>query len=73
MRTFFVPFRCRSVFHAPSRRFSTAALPLEEALDLVKDAFAAAAERDIYTGDQVELVIVTRDGTRTEMLPLRKD
>lgn len=53
-------------------RFS-AALPLEDALDLVKDAFAAATERDIYTGDSVEIVIVTAQGVRKESLPLRRD
>lgn len=48
-------------------------LPLEKALDLVKDAFVSAGERDIYTGDQVEILIITKDGTRREELQLKLD
>ena len=46
---------------------------MEDALDLVKDAFAAATERDIYTGDAVEIVVVQPSGTTTEVMQLRKD
>jgi 20S proteasome subunit beta 6 len=52
---------------------SVTALPMEDALDLVKDAFAAATERDIYTGDAVEIVVVQPSGTTTEVMQLRKD
>jgi len=48
-------------------------LPLEHALDLVKDAFVSAGERDIYTGDAVEILIITKDGTRREELALKLD
>jgi len=48
-------------------------LSKEECLDLVKGAFAAATERDIYTGDAVQIFIMTRDGLTEETLPLRKD
>ncbi|KAF5177165.1 Proteasome subunit beta type-1 [Thalictrum thalictroides] len=44
-----------------------------EAVDLVKDVFASAAERDIYTGDRVEIVIVNAEGIRREYIELRKD
>lgn len=48
-------------------------LPLETAIDLVKDAFVSAGERDIYTGDDVEILIITKDGIRTDRLALKRD
>ncbi|WVZ14325.1 hypothetical protein V8G54_011891 [Vigna mungo] len=44
-----------------------------EAVDLVKTVFASATERDIYTGDKVEIVILNASGIRREYLDLRKD
>ncbi|CAK9222974.1 unnamed protein product [Sphagnum troendelagicum] len=54
-------------------RQSTTPLSEVEAVDLVKDTFASAAERDIYTGDGVEIVIVNRDGIRHELMDLKRD
>ncbi|CAI9536512.1 unnamed protein product [Staurois parvus] len=48
-------------------------LTLEKALQLVKDVFISAAERDVYTGDALKISIVTKDGIREESIPLRKD
>lgn len=45
----------------------------EEALSLVKDAFTAAGERDIYTGDEVVYNIIKKDGIKTGVVQLRKD
>jgi len=56
----------------PPRRTVTD-LPLEQAVDLVKDAFVSAGERDIYTGDSVEVYIITKDGVRVEELQLKLD
>ena len=44
-----------------------------EAVDLVKDVFASATERDIYTGDKLEIIVVNATGIRQEFLDLRKD
>jgi 20S proteasome subunit beta 6 len=52
---------------------STTPLSEVEAVDLVKDTFASAAERDIYTGDGVEIVIVNREGIRHELMDLKRD
>lgn len=54
-------------------RESATPLSENEAVDLIKDVFASATERDIYTGDGVEIVVVTADGIRREYMDLRKD
>ena len=50
-------------------------LPLseEKAVKLVKDVFISAAERDIYTGDAIELHVITKAGVKTDRFPLRRD
>ena len=34
----------------------------EDVIDLILDAFHSCAERDIYTGDQIELLIIEKSG-----------
>lgn len=48
-------------------------LTLEKAKMILKDAFISAAERDIYTGDSMNLSIITKDGVKNETYDLRKD
>ncbi|ODV93444.1 hypothetical protein PACTADRAFT_47027 [Pachysolen tannophilus NRRL Y-2460] len=48
-------------------------LSLEEVLKLVKDSFSSATERHILVGDGLEIMIVTKEGVRTEYYPLKKD
>jgi len=45
----------------------------EKAVELTKDAFISAAERDIYTGDSTVLRIVTKDGVKEDSFALRFD
>lgn len=49
------------------------AIPKEKALDILKDTFTSAAERDIYTGDSIFINIITKDGIAEEKFELRKD
>ncbi|KAJ0770015.1 Proteasome subunit beta type-1 [Helianthus annuus] len=55
--------------------FKDAVTPLSEAeaVDLVKTCFSSATERDIYTGDSVEIIILNANGVRRESEQLRKD
>eukprot|EP01025_Chloroclados_australasicus_P000180 TRINITY_DN10088_c0_g1_i2.p2 TRINITY_DN10088_c0_g1~~TRINITY_DN10088_c0_g1_i2.p2 ORF type:complete len:139 (-),score=13.65 TRINITY_DN10088_c0_g1_i2:125-517(-) len=46
---------------------------LDKAVDIVKDAFTAAGERDIYTGDDVEIWIMKKDGITKDVLQLKRD
>lgn len=48
-------------------------LPKEHALQLVRDAFTSAVERQIEVGDGLQIFIVTKDGIQEILLPLKKD
>ena len=52
---------------------SDAPISIEFALKVTKDAFTSAAERDIYTGDYLQIWIITKEGCRQEIYPLRRD
>eukprot|EP00250_Pteridium_aquilinum_P022665 c25522_g1_i1 orf=373-1032(-) len=56
----------------PSKESATP-LSESEAVDLIMDIFSSAAERDIYTGDAVEIVVVNADGIKRQVTDLRKD
>jgi len=49
------------------------ALTKEAAAELCKDAFITAGERDIYTGDAVEVFTITKDGVHKERFALKRD
>jgi 20S proteasome subunit beta 6 len=48
-------------------------LTLEKAVKLLKDAYLAAAERDVYTGDVVTLMSMTKTATNITEYQLRRD
>ena len=48
-------------------------LALDEVIKLVRDAFTSATERHIHVGDGLEILIVTKDGVKTEFYELKRD
>ena len=48
-------------------------LSVEETVLLVKDVFTSIGERDIYTGDSVDIYVITKDGITHESFALKKD
>merc|ERR1719204_2251597 len=49
------------------------ALTLDECTNTVKAVLNACAERDIECGDGLKLIVITPDGVKQEILPLRQD
>ena len=48
-------------------------LSREEAIDLIKDAFVSAGQRDIRTGDTLEICVITAAGLETITHAINKD
>ena len=46
---------------------------VQEVEETAKDIINSIAERDIYTGDQVELVLVDKNGVHIKREPIRRD
>ncbi|KAJ3302954.1 Proteasome subunit beta type-1 [Kappamyces sp. JEL0829] len=48
-------------------------LGIDDVKRIVKDAFTSATERDIYTGDFLEIFVITSSGVTKETVPLKRD
>ena len=56
-----------------SRSDAKAPLTVSEAVELIKECFVTAGERDIYTGDAVDILVVTAAGVTSTRFELKKD
>ncbi len=48
-------------------------LTVQQTIDLVKDCYTVATERDIYTGDSVDIFVITSKGIEKLEFPLKQD
>jgi len=48
-------------------------LTLDQVVRITKDSFTSATERDIYTGDYLELFVITSKGVEVQKMDLKKD
>lgn len=60
-------------FRQTSDEMKTEELPLTPCVELIKDAYTSAGERDIYTGDTVEICKITAAGVEIEKFELKMD
>lgn len=56
-----------------TRQDPTYVMTKEETIECVKQVFITAGERDIYTGDAVDIKIITKEGIETVTFQLKKD
>lgn len=71
-QSFLIPLMDNVIAHK-NRNDEKRDLPAEEVVEIVKDAFVTAGERDIYTGDTVEIMIIRKEGITTTTFDLKKD
>ena len=71
-QSFLIPLMDNMITHK-NRNDENRKLPAEEVVELVKDAFVTAGERDIYTGDQLEIMVIRASGITKTTFQLKAD
>ena len=71
-QSFLIPLMDNVIGHK-NRMDEKRELKSEEVVEIVKDAFVAAGERDIYTGDAVEIMVIRADSIEKIVFPLKAD
>ena len=71
-QSFLIPLMDNVIAHK-NRMDENRPLPAEEVVEIVKDAFVTAGERDIYTGDAVEIMVIRASGITKTTFNLKKD
>ncbi|CAH1767404.1 17106_t:CDS:2 [Entrophospora sp. SA101] len=67
------PFLDSQVGFKNQRNVDKVPLPLDKAITIAKDAFTSATERDMYTGDYLEIFVITKDGVEIQSYDLKRD
>jgi len=71
-QSFLIPLMDNVITHK-NRNDEHRPLKAEEVVEIVKDAFVTAGERDIYTGDQLEIKVIRATGITTTTFQLKAD
>eukprot|EP00979_Chaetoceros_neogracilis_P011639 scaffold2927_cov268-Chaetoceros_neogracile.AAC.44 len=71
-QSFLIPLLDNVIKHN-NRNDEDRPLPAEEVVEIVKDAFVTAGERDIYTGDMLEIMVIRASGITKISFPLKAD
>ena len=71
-QSFLIPLMDNVISHK-NRNDDRRQLQSEEVVEIVKDAFITAGERDIYTGDAVDIMVITKDGIDKQTFRLKAD
>ena len=71
-QSFLIPLMDNMITHK-NRNDENRELGAEEVVELVKDAFVTAGERDIYTGDQLEIMVIRASGITKTTFQLKAD
>jgi 20S proteasome subunit beta 6 len=71
-QSFLIPLLDNVIKHN-NRNDEDRPLSAEEVVEIVKDAFVTAGERDIYTGDMLEIMVIRASGITKVSFPLKAD